>query len=331
MNVTAKAYARAGLLGNPSDGYYGKTIAITVKNFFAEVSLTESDSLNIIASNFDAPVYINIEDFKKKIDCYGFYGGIRLVKAAIKMFAAFCSDHHLVLADKNFSLSYYSSIPRQLGLGGSSAIITAVFRALMDFYHISIPLEILPTLILNAELVELGINAGYMDRVVQVYEGCVFMDLNREVMEKQGYGVYERIDLNLLPSLYLAYNPELSKVSGQVLNDIRLKYDQGDRFVIKILKKLIDNADIGRKAILTGNRDLLDELINNNFDLRSRIMNINAENLQMIRTARACGASAKFAGSGGSILGTYSGEEMFLSLVKELEKIGAVVIKPTIV
>ena len=330
MSITAKAYARAGLLGNPSDGYFGKTIAITVKNFYAQVSLEESDLLHIIASEYDAPLYKNIEDLINKINLYGFYGGVRLVKAAIKMFAVHCGDQSLVLPDKNFSLSYESSIPRQLGLGGSSAIITAVFRALMDFYHISIPLEILPTLILRVEKEDLGINAGFMDRVIQVYEGCVFMDLNREVMEKQGYGVYERIDSNLLPSLYLAYKPELGKVSGQVLNDIRLKYDQKDTFVIKILKKLMNNADAGREAILAGNRDLLEKLMDENFNLRSRIMNITAKNMQMIQTARACGASAKFAGSGGSIIGIYSGEEMFLSLVKKLEKIGAVVIKPII-
>ena len=32
-----KAYARIGLLGNPSDGYYGKTISLTIGNFWAEV------------------------------------------------------------------------------------------------------------------------------------------------------------------------------------------------------------------------------------------------------------------------------------------------------
>ena len=31
----------------------------------------------------------------------------------------------------------------------------------------------------------------------------------------------------------------------------------------------------------------------------------------MVETARRCGASAKFAGSGGAILGTYDGEAMF--------------------
>lgn len=331
MNVTAKAYARAGLLGNPSDGYFGKIIAITVKNFCAEVCLEESDSLQIIASEFDTPIYKNIKDLINSIDLYGFYGGIRLVKAAIKMFAAHCAEKGKYLSDKNFTLRYTTSIPRQVGLGGSSAIITAVFRALMEFYQVAISKEVLPTLILKAERDELGINAGFMDRVIQIFEGCVYMDLNQDVVEKLGHGRYESIDPSLLPSLYLAYKPELGKVSGQVLNDIRSKYEQRDGFVIEILKKLGDTAQAGRTAILSGKLDLLKKLMDDNFNLRSRIMPISGENQRMIQTARGCGASAKFAGSGGSIIGAYAGEEMFVYLTKELEKIGAVVIKPIIV
>ena len=45
MIIEQRAYARAGLLGNPSDGYYGKTISITVKNFGAHITLYESPEL----------------------------------------------------------------------------------------------------------------------------------------------------------------------------------------------------------------------------------------------------------------------------------------------
>jgi len=38
--ITQRAYARIGLLGNPSDGYFGKTLSISIQNFFAEVHLT---------------------------------------------------------------------------------------------------------------------------------------------------------------------------------------------------------------------------------------------------------------------------------------------------
>ena len=35
--VLHRTYARVGLLGNPSDGYGGKTISFTLDRFYAEV------------------------------------------------------------------------------------------------------------------------------------------------------------------------------------------------------------------------------------------------------------------------------------------------------
>ena len=48
--ITERVYARIGLLGNPSDSYYGKTISLSLANFFAEVG-TEKRELNY-TSNF---------------------------------------------------------------------------------------------------------------------------------------------------------------------------------------------------------------------------------------------------------------------------------------
>ena len=330
MTIESRAYARAGLLGNPSDGYFGKIIAIAVKNYYASVSLRESKELNIEPCSLGTGVYKNIRELVVNIELYGYYSGIRLVKAAIKKFFDHCQDQIIPLEDKNFSIRYESNIPRQLGLGGSSAIITAVMRGLMEFYEVDIPEEVLPSLILEAESKELGINAGLMDRVVQVYEGCVYMDLNQQVIEERGYGIYERLDAKLLPDLYLAYKPTLGKVSGQVLDDIRLGYERGDKLVLDTLKRLAEIAETGKKALLQGDYEQFHDLMNENFDLRSRIMKISEGNFELIRAARDCGASAKFAGSGGSIIGMYSGEMMYARLRTRLEKLGAEVVKPKI-
>lgn len=330
MTIDARAYARAGLLGNPSDGYFGKIIAIAVRNYCASVSLEESEELSIEPCSLGTNVYRDIRELVVNIELYGYYSGIRLVKAAIKTFFDHCQDKNIELADKNFTLQYESDIPRQLGLGGSSAIITAVMRALMEFYGIQIPREVLPSLILDAELKELGINAGLMDRVVQVYEGCVYMDLSKEIIEDKGHGLYEQMDSKLLPSLYIAYKPALGKVSGQVLDDIRMGYDRGDQFVLDTLEFLAELAEKGRQALLQKDHDLFHSLMNENFDLRSKIMKISQGDFELIQTARECGASAKFAGSGGSIIGMYSGEKMYALLKHKLEKLGAEVIQPEI-
>lgn len=48
MTIQHTAYARVGLLGNPSDGYFGKTLAFSVRNFAATVTLEPSESLVIL-------------------------------------------------------------------------------------------------------------------------------------------------------------------------------------------------------------------------------------------------------------------------------------------
>ena len=44
---------RVGLLGNPSDGYGGKTISVSIQNFFAEVRSRVSAGVSASHSKFD--------------------------------------------------------------------------------------------------------------------------------------------------------------------------------------------------------------------------------------------------------------------------------------
>jgi glucuronokinase len=328
--IEERAYARAGLLGNPSDGYFGKTISISVKNFGARISLYESPELRIELNPVDVMEYPNIHTFMERVRSLGYYGGERLIKAAIKKFTEFCLNRNIHLENKNFTIRYHSTIPRQVGLAGSSAIITATFRALLRFYDVAIPQEVLPTLILNAEKDELGINAGLQDRVIQVYEGCVYMDFEESYVGEQGYGHYTRLDPEPLSNLYIAYKTELSKVSGAVLNDIRTRFERGDREVISVLNEIAECAEKGRSMIEEDSMEEFDSIVNRNFDLRSRIMNISRSNRELVETARSCGASAKFAGSGGSIIGRYRDDEMLTRLIVAMKKINARVIKPYI-
>ena len=329
--IETSAYARAGLLGNPTDGYYGKTISIIVRNFGARVSLYPSPELHIEPQEQDTNIYRNMYHLVDSVRLTGYYGGSRLIKAAIKKFSEYCDGQNIRLASKNFTIRYHSSIPRQVGLAGSSAIITATMRALMKYYDVNIPMALLPGIILSAESEELGINAGLQDRVTQVYEGCVYMNFDRNLIESQGHGNYEAIDPKLLPNLYLAYKIDLGKVSGTVLNDIRSRYDKGDQQVIETLNEMAQLAEQGKAALLSGDTMRLNELIDRNFDLRCTIMNVSEENKILVQTARSCGASAKFTGSGGSIIGVYKDDEVLNKLVISLKKINARVIKPYIV
>ncbi|MHB8953323.1 MAG: mevalonate kinase family protein [Pirellulaceae bacterium] len=327
-----RAYARAGLMGNPSDGYFGKTLSIIVRNFRAEVVLYEWEDMEIVLTQEDRSRFRSIMELVRDVDLHGYYGGIRLVKATIKKFVEYCRGRH-TLHDRNFSIRYESNIPRQVGLAGSSAIIVATLRALLEFYQVAIPLEIQPSFVLSVEKEELGIAAGLQDRVVQVYGGLVYMDFSRACMvEKNGLlcGRYETLDPALLPPLYLAYSEDAGEPTEVFHSNLRARYDQGEPAVVDAMQNFARLAHEARHVLVSGQREKLGALINQNFDLRRSICRLPRDHVEMIETARRVGASAKFAGSGGAIIGTYDDDTMYDRLVCELGRLGCRVLRPDI-
>ncbi len=329
--VQGHAFARAGVLGNPSDGYFGRTLSVILRNFQATVTLEESTHLRIEPDAHDLAVFQDMADLAESVSRQGYYGGGRLIKATIKIFHDHCRERDLPLLKRNFTARYQSSIPRQVGLGGSSAIVTAAFRALMSFYEIEGPREEQPTLILSAELDELAITAGLQDRVVQVYEGLFYMDFSQEIMENLGHGAYQSLDPTLLPSLFVAHQRGPTKVSGRVLDHVRTRWEQGDREVHETLGRIAALATEGRDALLEGELGTFSSLMDENFDLRRRIMRIGEGDLALVEAARSLGASAKLTGSGGAIIGVLEGEEMKGRIQERLGALGARVIEPTMV
>ncbi len=326
-----RAYARAGLIGNPSDGYNGKTISLTLKNFWAEVILYEWEDVEIVQSQEDRSRFSSIRDLAQDVRLHGYYGGVRLLKATIKRFVEFCDRHGLPLHDRNFSVRYQSNIPRQVGLAGSSAIIVATLRALMAFYQVEIPKSVQPSLVLSVESGELGIAAGLQDRVIQVYGGLVYMDFAKERMtEQMGFqcGVYEPLDPRLLPPTYIAFSADVSEPTEVLHNPLRARYQAGDFAVVGAMTKFAALAAEAHEALLQHDADRLARLMNENFDTRRAICQLSAKHLEMVEVARNAGASAKFAGSGGAIVGTFTDEAMFARLTNDLGQIGCQVIQP---
>ncbi len=330
MIICAKGYPRAGLIGNPSDGYNGKTIAFAFSNFSAEVILYETPELEILPDKRDHSRFSSVKELVDDVGLYGYYGGIRLLKAAIKRFYEYCTTQGATLHGRNFTIRYRSDIPHMVGLAGSSAIITACMRALMEFYGVRIPRPQLANLILAVEKEELGISAGLQDRVAQVYQGLVYMDFDLSLMERQGYGRYEEMPSELLPPLYIAYRSALAQSSEVFHNTLRDRYVKGDAEVMKAIAFWMGLTDTVRDCIVVRRYAELPALLNANFDRRAALCQISTGNLRMVAAARATGASAKFTGSGGAIVGTYRDESMFQALKTTLEPMGIHVIRPEI-
>lgn len=331
MIIQTKSYPRAAVIGNPSDGYFGKTIAFVFSNFSADITLFQTPELEIQPEKLDLTSFDSIEELVMDVNLHGYYGGMRLLKATVKVFYDYCKECNIKLDQRNFTIRYKSTIPHRLGLAGSSAIITAGMKALMSFYGVAIPKPLFANQVLKVETQELKISAGLQDRVAQAFETPVFMDFHKKYMEKQGFGKYSTLDASLFPPLYIAYRADQSSGSEVVHNDLRARYDYKEPDVLKAMEEWADLSEKVKACLKSGEKCKLSTYLNRNFDLRKSLIKISKENIDMVETARSVGASAKFTGSGGAIIGTYEDEKMYKSLVEKMNSRGIEVIKPKIV
>lgn len=331
--IRKRAYARAGLIGNPSDGYNGKTISVIVKNYSAEVVLYEWPEIEIVMTDEDQSKFGSIRDLSHDVKLHGYYGGIRLLKSTIKRFLDYCDAKSINLHDRNFSVRYRSDIPRQVGMAGSSAIIVATLRALMEFYQVDIPKQVQPSLVLSVENGELGIAAGLQDRVIQCYEGVVFMNFAKEACQHiDGFDCYEysKIEQPLPGVLYVAFSTDAGEPTEVTHVPLRARFEAGDADVIRAMDEFAALAEQAKDAIARQDADELNKLLDQNFDLRKSIVPLPVEHVKMVECARSVGASAKFAGSGGAIVGLCRDKPMYDSLRRALNRIGCRVLRPII-
>lgn len=330
--VYATGHARVGLLGNPSDGYGGKTMSVTIANFKAEAWVTptlgRSGIVLIPHPVYDPVVVPSLRALSVIAQREGYGGGIRLMSATLNRFYQWFEKRQIVLPDTpGFSLRYHTTVPRQVGLAGSSAIVTALVRALLRFYGyadeaaaaaVGLSKDTLPNFVLAIESEELGITAGLQDRVVQSYEGPVHMDFSPELLAAQGFGTYTRVAASALPPLFLAYAADPSD-SGKIHAPIKQRWLSGDVAVIDAMKDIASNADAA-KAVATARpysaaptasaREAIASewatLFTRNFDGRRSLFGdpaLGRDNIRMIEIAREVGAAAKLPGSGGAVVG----------------------------
>lgn len=303
--TTARAYARAALVGNPSDGYGGRTIAYAFRELYADVTAKPADRLRIDADR----------------------GEGALLRAAYGRFARHCVDSGVT--PEPCALSLRSTIPGEVGLAASSAIVIGALRALAAFNNVEVPKEELPTIALAAED-DLGIPAGLQDRVAQTYEGLVYMDFDPEQMAANGHGAYEPLDHAMLDQAYVAWCSRAKSSSGAFHGELRRRFREGDRQVVAALRELADLALMARDAIHAADRPGLSDAIDANFDLRRRLGPLDPMHVRMVDVARTAGASANYTGSGGAITGLVDGSDRFAELKCALAALGCTVIRPSV-
>ena len=183
---------------------------------------------------------------------------------------------------------------------------------------------------LSVENEELHISAGLQDRVIQAYEGAVYMDFDEDYMKTMGHGRYERLPPRILPPLFIAYRTVHHEGSEVFHNDIRQRFDAGDADVVNAMKRFAELAREAHDALLDGRPTDIGPLMDENFDLRARIYRISDANHEMVRIGRENGAFVKFSGSGGAVVGVYPDESTFERIEQAYRDAGLKTFKPRI-
>lgn len=331
--LSATAPARVGILGNPSDGYGGRTLSFAVDRFSATVELEPADDLEIVAADADQPRWASVAELIDRVDREGFGTGPQLLAATVRTFAdVAASVEYRGFADHRFRLRYRTTIPRQVGLGGSSALVVATLKALCAHTGIEVPQPVLPSVALRVETEQLGITAGLQDRVVQTYGGLVamnFAEMETDARFGVSHGEYRQHDTDRLPSLFLAYREQAAEPSDGYHRVLRQRYDAGDGTIRDTLRHLAGLVVEGEAALRWGDAERFGSLIAENMRLRRTLGPIPDSQLALIEAADACDAPATFAGSGGAIVGVYTDDGQLDRLGNLLDTMAGVVVPIT--
>ena len=215
-------------------------------------------------------------------------------------------------------------------MSGSSAIIISCMNCLLDRYDVRDKIskeERVSSLQVENDI---GITAGLMDRVIQVYGGCVHMNFrNVEKMKETGIGDYEYIDAEKIPKLFVIWSQNPSN-SGKIHQPVRQRWLSGDVEIIQGMRNAADCAREGSQIIqMSSGKETcairLAPILSANFAARRKMFTdagLGDENIRMIKLCQSVGAGAKFTGSGGAATCCPDGVEQEARLKATVTKAG---------
>ncbi len=308
--------ARVGLLGNPSDAYGGRTLSLAIAGMTATVSVSEDDLVRITGPRPSPFKFESISDFSRSIDRFGYGTGEQLLAATLRTFLNLAQSQKWSVPE-GVAISFDTEIPRGVGLAGSSALVLAGLRCLLELCDQSLDSNLLPALALSVETDQLGLSAGLQDRVIQTYGGLVAMDfhnLSTDARTGLVFGAYESLDPSGLPPLFLAYSPGAAEPSSVYHSVLRALYESGDHPTLERLHHLAGLVTRGKAALRWGGNGLA-SLLEQDMALRASLAPVPEAQMALVELASALGLSCTFAGSGEAVVGVYS-EDAELELLQ---------------
>ena len=284
--TTGRALARAALAGNPSDLFSGSVLATVVPGLEARVQLSPADRVVVGDQTWaDLPSL-----------CRATHDGdSRLISATIAHLATWIEENGGAAPAGGLRAEWSTTIPRSVGLGGSSALVIATMRALARWWDRPVDEHTGPRLALEVELDRLGIAAGLQDRVVQWHGRTVLMDFSSSPWSVTPVDPPEPVEL------FVAWTTRSTTPSQETHRPLRERGD--DPTVRGAMRRLASLAQQAAEALSAGDWEALGAAMDASFDERARCIELHPDHVALVEGARAAGACVNFTGSGGAVVG----------------------------
>ncbi|MGI6561532.1 MAG: mevalonate kinase [Clostridia bacterium] len=287
MMIKVTAPGRAGIIGNPTDGYGGSLISCSIKNR-AEVTI-QSDKGLILESENRRKELIWRNDYENKQDEFDI---IRCVLRFLRLY------------NLKARITFKSNIPVQAGLAGSTALLSCVLSAVLAYTGIKKNKYELAEMNRTIELNYLKCQCGYQDAYMTTFGGLCYLDFRGKEYYKdyleEIYAVVENISSYVKDLPFVIVHTGIKHNSGDFHKPLRERWLDGDEAVIKGYKEIACIAREGKKALIKQNWEELAYLMNQNHKIQSSLAFSGEQNEYMIKIAKENGAlAAKLAGAGG--------------------------------
>jgi len=287
MRIVATAPGRAGIIGNPTDGYGGSVLSSTLAER-ARVVIEDSSEFRVQVGEL-ATVFRTPKDYLLKKDRFD------VVRAVMQYFGK---------TDLKLSIKVSTDVPVQGGLSGSTAILASLVAALLRMwgrdasrYHLAEMLRII-------ELNYLKIHCGYQDHYMTAFGGVNFMDFrekqNYRRLADEIYATVEPLAPHVKELPFLLAHSGIKHVSGAVHLPIRERWLEGEKLVVEGYERIALLARQGKRALIERDWETLANLMSENHRIQHEISHVGDRNLDMMNAALENGAlAAKLAGAGG--------------------------------
>jgi D-glycero-alpha-D-manno-heptose-7-phosphate kinase len=291
--IRAKSPLRISFTGGGTDvpAWYekfpGAVLSSTI-NRYAYVTLYPRDDRQVRIRSLDLGFTVDYH-----LDSGPAYdGALDLAKAAIKRLDV----------DRGVDIDIRSDAPAGSGLGGSSALTSALLAALAEFRGLKLTREQLAELNYTVERIDLKIAGGKQDQYATAYGGFNAIKFCKELVAVEPVEVNDAVVNDLEAHLLLCYTGKVRAHGNLVAKQVEM-FQQGRTTTIDGMKRLYDMVFEMRDALVDGDLDrfgfLLHEAQVNKMRMNPHVTEGTAID-QMYEAARDAGAlGGKLLGAGG--------------------------------